>query len=151
MQWSTRPLWAPRFAAAAVAAVFGASGVYWTLQWPGSSADLTTGLLTDTATPAEAAPDVRGIAHLLGAGASVRTPLALSAGQRFELTGLVASDSGKGAALIAIDGAQPRAYSVGAKIDGGLLLESVNAKGAVLIPASDGTGRPRMNLPVSSK
>jgi general secretion pathway protein C len=149
MLWITRPLWAPRFASAAVAAVIGASFVYWTLQWPAATSDFTAALMANDTTLAEPAPAAQAIAHLLGAGA--RTPIAISTRQHFELTGLVASASGKGAALIAIDGAQPRAYSVGAKIDGGLLLESVNAKGAVLIPSSDATGRPGMSLPISSK
>ncbi len=55
-------------------------------------------------------------------------------GARFRLTGLMApkarSTSTQGFALISVDGKPPRAYGVGARIDGDLMLQSVSLRTA---------------------
>lgn len=57
---------------------------------------------------------------------------------RFRLLGVVApkrAHDGRGVALIAIDGKPPRAFPVGATIDGDLVLQSVSLRTAAIGPA----------------
>jgi general secretion pathway protein C len=73
---------------------------------------------------------------------------------RFTLLGVVAprqgaatrSGSREGVALIAIDGQTPRAYRVGARIDGDTVLQSVHARGAEL-GQRGGPARVALELP----
>lgn len=55
-------------------------------------------------------------------------------GSRFRLTGVMApksrSASGQGVALISVDGKPPRAFGVGARVDGDLLLQAVSLRTA---------------------
>jgi len=58
--------------------------------------------------------------------------------RRFQLVGVVAARGvlagGQGVALIAIDGKPPKAFRVGAAVDGETILQSVSARGAALGP-----------------
>lgn len=58
--------------------------------------------------------------------------------ERFELIGVVAPREGRaaaeGLALIAVDGNPPRAYRVGARVDGEQVLQAVRPRGALLGP-----------------
>jgi len=58
--------------------------------------------------------------------------------RRFQLLGVVAARGvlagGQGVALIAIDGKPPKAYRVGATVDGDNVLQAVTARGAALGP-----------------
>jgi general secretion pathway protein C len=73
---------------------------------------------------------------------------------RFTLLGVVAPRQGaatrtgprEGVALIAIDGQTPRAYRVGARVDGDTVLQSVHARGAELGPRG-GPARVALELP----
>jgi general secretion pathway protein C len=54
---------------------------------------------------------------------------------RFQLVGVVAPRDARareGVALIAVDGKTPKAYRIGAPVDGDLVLQSVRARGATL-------------------
>jgi general secretion pathway protein C len=51
---------------------------------------------------------------------------------QFKLLGLISSASGRGSALIATDGQQPKAYRVGQSVKDDLLLVSLSATQAVL-------------------
>ena len=68
---------------------------------------------------------------------------------RFQLLGVLSPRSPQaareGVALIAVDGKPPRAYRVGAVIDGQNVLQSVNARGATLGPR-DGAAVVALNL-----
>jgi general secretion pathway protein C len=84
------------------------------------------------------------------AGAAARTS---EGGSRFRLLGIVApkyasasQPSGYGVALIAVDGKMPRAYPVGAKLDGDLVLQSVSLR-TVLIAPSKGAPTITLELP----
>ncbi len=94
---------------------------------PALQADLTRLLGTDPPPPApvqaEAAPPPDTRFTLIGV---VAPRLPGPAG--------TASRSRDGVALIAIDGQPPKAYRVGARVDGETVLQSVNARGAELGP-----------------
>jgi len=62
----------------------------------------------------------------------------LAADSRFQLIGVVSPRSGRaaneGLALIAVDGKPPKAFRVGAVVEGNTVLQSVRARGATLGP-----------------
>jgi general secretion pathway protein C len=76
-----------------------------------------------------------------------------AADARFKLVGVVSPRSPQaareGLALIAVDGKPPRAYRVGAVVDGAHVLQAVNPRGATLGPA-DGTALVALKLPPPS-
>ena len=80
------------------------------------------------------------LTRLLGADPppQVDTPPDPGAAARFQLLGVVAPRGERGAAegvaLIAVDGKLPRAYRVGAAVDGDTVLQAVRARGASLGP-----------------
>ena len=88
---------------------------------------------------------VRGdLSRLFGAPArpTVTAVAAPEAPSRFKLVGVMAprasaarSEPGNGLALIAIDGKPPKAYPVGARVDSGLVLQSVSLRTASIGPA----------------
>jgi len=103
---------------------------------------------------AETGPTARGdLTRLLGADAPV--PVAAvapvpAADARFKLVGVVSPRSPQaareGLALIAVDGKPPRAYRVGAVVEGPHVLQAVNPRGATLGPA-DGPALVALKLP----
>jgi general secretion pathway protein C len=103
---------------------------------------------------AQAAPAVRGdLTRLLGADPP--PPVAAATTEpppdaRFQLLGVV-SPRGAGAvregvALIAVDGRPPKAFRIGAVVDGPNVLQSVNARGATLGPRG-GAALVALNIP----
>jgi general secretion pathway protein C len=109
-----------------------ASAVYWAVKL---SSGTGTGPI---APPAPSAPpsDPAAIARLLGASpvAAAAAPAA-SASSRFALLGVVAEADGGGAALISVDGKPPKPYRVGASVDEGLVLQSVQPRRATVGPS----------------
>lgn len=103
---------------------------------------------------AETGRAARGdLTRLLGADAPA--PVAMKAPEpaadaRFKLVGVVSPRSPQaareGLALIAVDGKLPRAFRVGAVVDGGHVLQAVNPRGATLGPA-DGAAVVALKLP----
>jgi general secretion pathway protein C len=78
--------------------------------------------------------------------ASVQAPAISS---RFQLTGVMAPKVAgqQGIALIAVDGKMPRAYRIGAPIDGELVLQAVSLRTASIGPSS-GSPAVVLELPV---
>jgi general secretion pathway protein C len=78
------------------------------------------------------------LTRLLGAEPEPQdnTPVPVAAAARFRLIGVVAPRSpqaaAEGLALIAVDGKPPKAYRVGAAVEGDLVLQRVRARGADL-------------------
>ncbi|MEP7099001.1 MAG: hypothetical protein ABI781_00735 [Burkholderiales bacterium] len=100
---------------------------------------------------------VRGdLTRLLGTAqvATVATAAAPEAASRFRLLGIVApksagangAGSSQGVALIAVDGKMPKAFVVGARLDGDLVLQSVSLRTAS-IAAGQGTPPITLELP----
>lgn len=93
---------------------------------------------------AETGTAARGdLTRLLGADAAAPAPAAAAPGPaadaRFKLVGVVSPRSPQaareGLALIAVDDKPPRAYRVGAVVEGGHVLQAVSPRGATLGPA----------------
>ena len=87
------------------------------------------------ASTVDMAPSARGdLTRLFGVDAvPVAAVAAAPADSRFRLIGVAAPRStGEGLALIAVDGKPPRAYRVGAAVDGDTVLQAVRARGATL-------------------
>ncbi len=74
--------------------------------------------------------DVSAVARVLGASPEpvASVPVAPPLSSRFRLLGLVGQPGQRGAALIEIDGQPPRPVSVGAVVEGQLLLLSVDRR-----------------------
>jgi general secretion pathway protein C len=119
--------WAVAAATFAVWGLVAASAVYWGMK-------LSSGAGTaPPAPPARIAPatDPVAIARLLGSAPTAAAP-APALSSRFSLQGVVAGPDGAGAALIAVDGKPPKPFRVGASIEEGLVLQSVEPRRATL-------------------
>ena len=133
-----------RLSAFVIWALVAASVVFWGLRL----------LASAPAAPAYAVPvgdtaAVRGdLTRLLG-GAPVATSNAAAAPEassRFRLLGIMAPQHAAGAngvALIAVDGKMPRAFEVGSRLDGDLVLQSVSLRTASI---GSGQGAPAITL-----
>ena len=135
--------WAPPLATLVLWALAGASAVYWGLRLSEPAA----GPAPVAAAPEPILPDAQALARLLGAHAqaAAATPAAAS---RFTLLGVLAgTQSGDGAALIAVDGKPPRHYRVGAAIEPGLVLQSLGRREARLGASVDGATTLALELP----
>ncbi|MGL6109481.1 MAG: type II secretion system protein N [Rubrivivax sp.] len=128
-----------RFAAFVIWAAIAASAVFWAMRlWVKPDA------APAHATVVSAASGFNGdLSRLFGPDTTPTvsepvpgTPPAAQADARFRLIGVVAPRSStaraEGLALIATDGKLPKAYRVGAVVDGDLLLQAVHARGASL-------------------
>ncbi len=143
--------WLPRTGSFAVWLLAAGCAVYWGLKLPAVSSGAP-------AAPAVAGPavpaDPAAVARLLGA-----TPAAASAGPaaapaqstRFALVGVVAGRSHGGAALIAVDGKPAKPYRVGAKVEEGLVLQSVAPRRATLGPAAGGPAAFTLDMPLPKR
>jgi general secretion pathway protein C len=123
-RWTAFGLWA------AVAA----SVVYWGLKLfvPGTPAPV------HAAVASLATPPRGDLSRLLGVDAAPDVAPPPQASARFHLIGVVApraeGAAREGLALIAVDDKPPRAYRVGALIDGDTVLQAVHARGVALGP-----------------
>lgn len=126
-----------RVTAFVVWAIVAAVAVFWALKLlvrPASAPSFTV--------PVSEATAVRGdLSRLFGrtAVATANAPAAPELASRFKLLGVMApkaSGGDIGVALIAVDGKPPRAYSLGAKVDGELVLQSVSLRNASIGPAA---------------
>lgn len=136
-----------RLSAFVIWALVAASAVFWGLRLfvKPPVAPVHTRLASDNG------PVRVDLTRMLGAPpvqapASVQTPAISS---RFQLTGVMAplQAGGDGIALIAVDGKMPRAYHVGAALDGELVLQSVNHRSVSIGPAQ-GAAAVVLELPV---
>lgn len=126
-------------------ALVAASMVYWGLKLIGGGGG---GAIAPLPPRAPAPVDPAAVARLLGAAprASEQAPVP-SMASRFALVGVVASRARDGAALIAIDGKPPKPFRVGAAVDEGMVLQSVEARRAVLAASMAGPAVLTLELP----
>jgi general secretion pathway protein C len=138
---------APRLAAGLFAAAAAASLSYWVLQIADSrmAASVGAGPAAGARLPEPAAPE--RVARLLVAPSARPEAAAAPAGSQLQLTGVAAGTSGRGAALIAVDGLPARPYSVGMPVGEGLVLQSVQGRRAQLGPALQGPSTVVLELP----
>ena len=132
--FSTLVVWA---AAAAVAA-------YWALQFAGVSGPVSQA--ATVARSAAAEPAVADVQKALGA-ASASTAAPTDASSRFVLSGVVALNSGQGAALIAVDAQAPKAFKVGQTVAEGWILQSLGPRQARLAASVDGPALMTLDMP----
>ncbi|MBK1686760.1 hypothetical protein [Rubrivivax gelatinosus] len=119
-----------RWWAFGVWAVVAAGAVYWTLK-------LVKPAPAPQATVVAAAGALRGdLSRVLGAEPEEAGPVESPESSRFELLGVVASRSAQsdGVALIAVDGKAPKAFRVGAPVDGDTVVQSVRQREVLLGP-----------------
>ena len=147
MQTDAYRLGSTRIVTFAVSALAAASVGYWGVKGWGPA---VTGAPTVALT---AAPPLgpQAIARALGGGRAAK-PAATGAGapaaiSRYALLGVVAID-GRGAALISVDGQAAKPVRVGNPVDGGLVLQSVSARRAVLASSPDAPAEITLELPL---
>lgn len=101
------------------------------------------------AAPAPVSVDQQALAQVLGAGPAAPQAQAPAAPSRYTLLGLLAGrDSGRGGAVIGVNGQPPKAFPVGAQVDEGLVLQSVGVQQARLGPARQGEATVTLELPI---
>ena len=135
--------WAPPLATLVLWALAGASVVYWGLRLSAPA----IGPAPVASAPEQVTADPQALARLLGAQA-VGAAAEPAAASRFVLLGVLAgTQSGDGAALIAVDGKPPKHYRVGAAIEPGLVLQSLGRREARLGASVDGATTLALELP----
>jgi general secretion pathway protein C len=124
-----------RFAAFVIWAAVAASAVFWALRF-GARPTAVPAYATVVGTTASVNGDLE---RLFGSDAVAAAPEAVAApppaDPRFKLVGVVAPrapGAAGGLALIALDDKPPRAFRVGAAVDGDMVLQAVRARGATL-------------------
>ena len=134
----------PALGAWTLGAVVAYSGVAWVLQLqslsaPFSSVPEASGALINAqvATSQAVASDKASVAQALGAAPSNAMPTAnltseANSSHQWVLLGVVAGKSGRGSALLAVDGLPPKAYLPGQTVAPGWVLHSVGHRMARL-------------------
>jgi general secretion pathway protein C len=124
--------WTSRLLTLCLGGLVAASVVAWTLKVQGLQ---STPSIAPIAMVPTAYPELTHVAKALGAvakpTADVPVPAPILASSRFVLVGVVAIGA-QGAALIAVDGKPAKPYSVGATVGDTFVLQSVQARQAVL-------------------
>lgn len=148
--------WLPRLFALLAGALVAASATFWALRLSAPRAPWVQAPAGDTAPealPVEAAQ----LSALLGAGgggdkavSASAAPAAPALASRFVITGVVASPSSQGVALIAVDGQPAKPYRVGAVIVEGVMLQSVAPRKAVLAASRKGPALLTLELPAAT-
>jgi len=146
MATTVQSRWAVRLATLLVWGVAAASCVYWGLRLTPRAPAAAVAAPVRAPTPVDPA----AVARLLGATpvtqAAAAAPVT-SLASRFNLLGVVAAQSRRGAALIAVDGKPARPFRVGTSIDQGLVLKSVEGRRAVIASSLDGPALLTLELP----
>jgi general secretion pathway protein C len=135
----------PAFAAGLLWLAAGLSAGYWLLQLWGHGPLTPVSAIAGNPIQADAAL----VARALGALPEVQAaaPVAPPASSRFQLIGLVSQRGRGGAALIAVDGAPPRPFTVGSVVDSGWVLQSVDRRQVRLGADRRGPTTLELNLP----
>ncbi|MGI9134899.1 MAG: type II secretion system protein N [Rhodoferax sp.] len=148
MQTNLKSLWWPRGVTFVLSALVALSATFWVFKGMGAGAPAAVAPpLPGTFTPTI---DPQIIALALGGGKQAAVNSA-PAPTRYVLTGVVATPSQSGAALISIDGKAPKAVRVGAPVDGTLLLQSVGTRSAVLATDLKAAPSTTLELPPLAK
>ncbi|GAC1359141.1 MAG: hypothetical protein NVSMB34_14070 [Variovorax sp.] len=142
--------WAVRLTTLTLWMLVAGTCVYWALRIaPGAPAAMVVAPVRTSF-----AADPAAVARLLGAVPSLAAAgsvPSVSLASRFNLVGIVAERSHRGAALIAVDGKPARPYRVGASIDQGVVLQSVEVRRAVLAASAGGPALFTLELPRSGR
>ena len=147
MQLTTSKPWMPRLSAFVLALMLAATVVFWIMRWP--TRDNGSALPLPEVRDELPAANATVVARLLGQGdAAVETTAQPDAASRFRLTGIIASGSGRGVALVSIDGKPPKPYHEGSKLEEGWMLQSVEPRRIALATDAKAPVGLRLELPV---
>lgn len=142
-----RAIWPARLSTFVLAAMAAASMVYWGLRWSEQLATPRSGGVWSEPHPI----DTARVAQLLGASATPVSSAAIApvSAASYTLEGVIAQgrNSGRGSALIAIDGEKARPYKVGDRLSDDLVLQSVSARGAALASSMAAPASIQLELP----
>ncbi len=146
MQLTSLNHWLPRLAAFLLALVLAASVVFWVMRWP--ARDSGPALPLPETRDALPAANANLMARLLGQGDAPADAVASpDAASRFRLTGIIASGSGRGVALVSIDGQPPKPYHQGSQLEAGWMLQSVEPRRIALAADAKAPVGLRLELP----
>jgi general secretion pathway protein C len=136
--------WAVAGSTFVVWALVAGSAVYWGLKLTGGRTAPAAPVALRPTPP----PDPAAVARLLGYSARPSETLAAaSISSHFALLGVVASRDHGGTALIAVDAKPAKPFAVGAAVGEGLVLQSVEPRGAVLASSAGGPAVVTLELP----
>lgn len=121
------------------------SAVYWGMKLSSSPG----GAIAPVAMRPPPPSDPQAVARLLGATPATQAaaPVA-SLASRFVLVGVVASQAHDGAALISVDGKPAKPFRVGTPLEEGLVLQSVEARRALIGATAEGPPAVTLELPL---
>jgi general secretion pathway protein C len=123
-----------------------AAGVaYWTLQFAGVSGPASQAATVARSPSAE--PAAADVQKALGVASAPTVVATADTSGRVVLSGVVAWNSGQGAALIAVDGQAPKAFKVGQAVAEGWVLQSLAARQARLAVSTDGPALITLDMP----
>ena len=138
--------WLPALTTLVIWALAAAVVAYWVLQFAGVSGPPTQAPTASRLTLAE--PAQNHLQRALGSvSAAPEVALAADAGTRFVLSGVVASGSGRGSALIAVDGQAPKAFKAGQAVAEGVVLHSLAPRQARLSATAQGPVTLTLDMP----
>ena len=136
--------WVPALATLCLWAAAAAGVAYWVLQFAGVGGPATPAPTAARASGQE--PSSSQVQKALGAVAAAPVA-AVDAGARFVLAGVVAASSGRGSALIGVDGQAPQAFKVGQAVSPGMVLHSLSARQARLAESVKGPVTLTLDMP----
>lgn len=140
--------WPGRLVTALLCAMAAGSLGYWLSRVAKTDARAPASVLVLPQPAGYGAAHHAALAHLLGARFQAPTEAASPANeQRFALMGVIASVTGGGAALIAVDGEPALPWRVGAQVAPGYVLSTVGPREAVLVNGAQPPARIVLRLP----
>ena len=139
--------WFPALTTFVVWTLAAAAVAYWVLQLAGGSAPASTVPSVVRLSPNEPAQsDVQKALGLMSTATADTLP-GVDVSTRFVLSGVVASGSGQGSALIAVDGQSPKAFKAGQTLVDGVVLKSLSARQARLAATLQGAVTVILEMP----
>ena len=94
-----------------------------------------------------AAPEAKDLARALGGDLVAQAKPVETTSTQYQLLGVVAGPVGKGYALLVVGAAPAKAYTVGAAVGDGQVLQSVSARGARIGRTLQGEAAVELSLP----
>ena len=142
--------WAPAVCALGLGALAAYGAVSWFLQFQSLSGPASLAPVAQTINGSTAlAVDTGRVAQALGApvASDVAGGNVANTAHQWNLLGVVAGASGKGSALLSVDGQAPKAFLPGQSVAPGWVLHSVGHRLARLAPEGQDTASVTLELP----
>lgn len=142
--------WAPAVCALGLGALAAYGAVSWFLQFQSLSGPASLAPVAQTINGSSAlAVDTGRVAQALGApvASDVAGGNVANTAHQWNLLGVVAGASGKGSALLSVDGQAPKAFLPGQSVAPGWVLHSVGHRLARLAPEGQDTASVTLELP----